>query len=130
MVALTPELLDTIKANWLPGEAADNGWDDSKITDNWSGSVVTLVRSYWYDRVQQTAGYLDVPDPGGTLPVTQIHRQAKEMLDYWDAWIFKFGVNVMPSRSVTFGKIRRRYQNNNPYPVPLAPNSFGPYKYS
>ena len=130
MAALTPDLLDTIKANWLPSDAVDNGWDDDKITDNWSGSVVTLVRSYWYDRVQQTAGYLDVPDPGGALPITQIHRQAKEMLDYWDAWILKFGSNTLPARGVSFGKIRRRYKNNYPYPVPLAPNSFGPYKYS
>lgn len=130
MSVLTPELLVVIKANWLPTDAADNGWNDAKITDNWSGSVVGLVRSYWYDRVQQTAGYLDIPDPGGTLPVTQLHRQAMEMLQYWDAWILKYGLNVLPSRSVTFGKIRRRYQNNNPYPVPSSPTAGGPYNYS
>ena len=130
MADLTPELLAIVKDQWLPADAVDNGWDDAKITDEWPGSVVGLVRKYWYDRVQQTAGYLDVPDPGGTLPITQLHQHAMEMLQYWDAWILKFGYSLSPMRSVTFGKIRKRYPKGNAYPLPIAPLPGGPYNYT
>lgn len=127
---LTPELLAVVKAQWLPDDAADNGWDDAKITDEWAGSIPQLVRAYWYDRVQQTAGYLDIPDPGGTLPITQLHRQAMEMLQYWDAWILKYGTSVTGMRTVSFGRIKRRYKKGNPVPMPMYPLSNGPYNYS
>lgn len=130
MAALTPEVLDVVKATYLPADAADNGWDDAKITDEWTGGIPGLVRAYWYDRVQQTAGYLDIPDPGGTLPITQLHRQAMEMLQYWDNWILKFGNSLSPMRSVRFGKIKKRYRKGNAFPVPIAPLPSGPYNYT
>jgi len=65
---------------WLPNDAADNGWDTATIMDRWTGGIVTTVRAYWYDRVQQTASWLDLSDPSGSLPITQIHRQAMEIL--------------------------------------------------
>lgn len=131
MAALTPELLDLLKAQYLPADAATNGWDDDKITENWTGGIPGTVRAYWYDRVQQTAGYLDVPDPGGTLPITQLHRQAMEMLAYWDKWLLTWGDTIIISgagRPVRFGKIKRRYQHTSTYPVPMSPSPTGPYK--
>lgn len=124
---LTPELLEIIKTQWLPDDAADNGWDDAKITSMWTGGIPTLVYRYWYDRVQQTAGYLDVPDPGGTLPITQIHRQAMEMLQYWGTWLKLYGNNTEPIQATRFGKIRKRYDKGNPFPIPYGPLSNGPY---
>jgi hypothetical protein len=122
---------------WLPNDAADNGWDTATIMDRWTGGIVTTVRAYWYDRVQQTASWLDLSDPSGSLPITQIHRQAMEMLQYWDAWLLKYGdatsaeqMETSIPRRVSFGKIRRRYQNRQPYPVPISPSSYGPYNYS
>lgn len=122
--------LDTLKARYLPGDAEENGWDDAKIADEWTGAIPSTLRAYWYDRVQQTAGYLDIPDPGGSLPITQIHRQAKEMLDYWDAWLVKYGDVLVIPRRVSFGKIKRRYKKGAAYPVPVTPSSFGPYNYT
>jgi len=59
------------------------------------------------------------------------------MLQYWDAWLLKYGdatsaeqMETSIPRRVSFGKIRRRYQNRQPYPVPISPSSYGPYNYS
>lgn len=131
MAVITVDQLAEIKSGkWLPPEAADNGWDDATIALRWVGDFPHTVRQYWYERVQNTAKYLDLSDPSGNLPITQIHRQAKEMLDYWDNWILKFGSNTEPQRGVKFGKIRRRYPRGGTYPVPAGPSSRGPYNYT
>lgn len=124
---LTTDKLATIKAQYLPNDAATHGWDDVKITANWTGGIPGTVRAFWYDRVQQTAGYLDLPDPGGTLPITQLHRQAMEMLAYWDKWLLQYGDVLVIPRRVSFGKIRRRYKNRNPMTVPSYPLYNSPY---
>jgi hypothetical protein len=126
--AITPVQLATLKARWLPADSADNGWDDAKITDEWTGNYVTTIRAYWYDRVQETAKYLDLQDQSGTLPITQIHRQAKEMLDYWDAYLGKFGASPTPTVSTTFGKIKKRYHVHGGRPSYSYPNQYSPYE--
>lgn len=111
MATPTPEQITKVE-HYLPDVTADpDVWDEAKITERWAG-IAGTVRAYWYQRTSDTAQYLDIPDPSGVLPITQIHRQAKEMLDYWDLFISKFGTNADPStmsRAVTFGKIKRRY---------------------
>jgi hypothetical protein len=113
-------------------EADPDVWDAAKITERWVGSVVGTIRAYWYQKVSDTAGYLDVPDAGGTLPITQIHRQAKEMLEYWDNFIVKYGAHTDPSNiGLNRGSTRRikkrytgitgtyppdRYATRTPYP--------------
>lgn len=125
---ITPVQLATLKARWLPADAVANGWDDAKITDEWTGMYVTTIRAYWYDRVQETAKYLDLTDQSGTLPITQIHRQAMEMLKYWDDFLLKFGTNPTPSGSTTFGKIKRRYKRKGRYEqLPSVPDLYSPY---
>ncbi|QHB37420.1 hypothetical protein SEA_LEOPARD_13 [Mycobacterium phage Leopard] len=128
MAILTDPLLAELKAQWLPADAATNGWDDNTIRERWTGGIATTVRRYWFERVSDTAGYLDVPDPGGTLPITQIHRQAKEMLQYWDDWIAKWGdtIVVTGSRATKVGKIKKRYQKS-PGPHPTHWNANSPY---
>lgn len=72
------------------------------------------VRFFWYQRTQETAEYLDAGKP-----LTQIHRQAKEMLDYWDA-IIKGDptgntmnpldpqeISELPRHRLSFGEIER-----------------------
>ena len=66
----------------LPPDATDNGWDDAEIILRWKGSVFRTVREYWVDRVNQTAGYLDLSQDG--LPASQIYQHAMEQLKYWD----------------------------------------------
>lgn len=136
IVPPTDAQLARLKAQYLPTEAQDNGWDDAKVLANWTGGIAGTIRAYWYDRVQQTAGYMDLPDPGGTLPITQLHLQAKAMLEYWDNWLLKYGDEttadgdlIGPMRGrVSFGKIRRRYKNNSPFPMPIGGTIYSPYK--
>ena len=129
-VVLTPEVLARFKAEWLPADAETNGWDDDTITERWTGGVATTARKYWFERVQDTAGYLDLPDPGGTLPITQIYRQAREMLAYWDDFIVKYGdvdpdqIGINRGRTV---KIKNRYPRPYPNPRPLGDNPRSPY---
>lgn len=121
MAVITIEQLDVFKRRWLPSDAVENGWDDVKITDEWTGTYVGTTRAYWYDRVQQTASYLDLNDSSGNLPITQIHNQAKAMLKYWDDYIAKYGYVEVPGfRNASVGKIKRRYPKriNNGIPLP------------
>ena len=110
-------------ATWLPTIEADpDVWDEARIAERWTGGIAGTIRAYWYQRVSDTAGYLDVPDPGGTLPITQIHRQAKEMLTYWDGLILKWGSNFDPSSALggnraSLGRIKRRYVGTGTYPA-------------
>jgi hypothetical protein len=107
---------------WLPIDHAANGWDDATIAERWTGGVASTVRAYWFARVSDTAGYLDLSDAGGSLPITQIYRQAREMLDYWDNFL-KANGDVDPNslvRQTRIGKIKRRYAHEHNYPPPRA----------
>ena len=133
---ITPDQLTTLQY-WLPNDAETYGWDATYISTRWTGGIVSTIRAYWYDRVQDTASYLDLSDPSGNLPITQIHRQAMEMLQYWDAYLLKYGDVTNPDlmgtgipRPTRIGKIARRYPVPTGYPVPLQPTSFGPYNYT
>lgn len=130
---IAPPTVDQIAnvKRWLPtdGSVLTNGWDDAMIIDRWTGGIASTVREYWFQLMSNTAGYLDLPDPGGTLPITQIYRQAKEMLAYWDAFLIRNG-DIDPARiarPTRVGRIKKRYVNNRPYPVSMFPNVFSPY---
>jgi hypothetical protein len=131
-VVATQADIDYVK-RLLPtdGSPAENGWDDAHIALVWTGYVSTTVRAYWFQRVSDTAGYIDLPDPAGALTITQQYRQAREMLDYWDMMIEKWGAATDPanygSRPTRVGKIKRRYENKYPYAVSPYPISNGPY---
>ena len=90
------------------------GWDDVFISGLMSANAYTpaqAVRFFWYQRTQETAEYLDLS--GKSLTV--IHRQAKEMLEYWDKVIQTNptgmepldpdGANPNDHKDITFGEI-------------------------
>lgn len=86
------------------------GWTDQYITDliiARSFTPTQAVRFFWLQRVNETAEYLDVGKP-----LTQIHRQAREMLDYWDNVLGKSIDAIGPTgpdvrRPMSFGEIER-----------------------
>ena len=90
------------------------GWTDEFIEllmDSMEFGPAKAVRHFWLERVNETAEYLDVGKP-----LTQIHRQAKEMLDYWDKILgtdpegmTPVDPNSVPSakRPISFGEIER-----------------------
>lgn len=64
------------------------------------------VRFFWLQRVNETSEYLDV----NGKPLTQIHGQAKAMLDYWDNVLKTVGPEASGpnvKRGISFGRIER-----------------------
>lgn len=114
---------------YLPPDATTNGWDDAEIAIRWTGGVVSTLRMYWFERVTDTAGYLDIHDSGGTLPITQIHRQAVEMLAIIDAYLAKYGdvLEFFGSRRTRVGKIKKRYANKSTWMPRSYPSTYTPY---
>ncbi|QGJ90056.1 head-to-tail stopper [Mycobacterium phage Indlulamithi] len=117
----TPEQIAIVN-RYLPTAAkqteAEGGydWTDEYIEtlmDSMAFGPAQAVRYFWYQRTQETAEYLDAG-----RPLSQIHRQAKEMLDYWDG-ILKTNPNGMePPANVgservpmTFGDIERPWDD-------------------
>jgi len=97
-----------------PVDSGGYGWDTAFITTLMEQNAYTpaqTVRFFWYQRVQETAEYLDM-----SKPLTQIHEQARRMLDYWDLVIQTnpdgmepLDPNSNPNRHkrITFGEIER-----------------------
>jgi len=127
---ITADQLSAVK-EWLPEDAADNGWDDAEITTRWTGFISTTVRTYWFMRVSNTASYLDLPDPNGTLTITQIYRQAREMLDWWMLMIKTYGATTDPSdyaaKGTRIGKIKNRYPRPHNNFLPVGVDLRSPY---
>lgn len=129
---LTPEILARVKAQWLPADADTHGFDDAGITAAWTGGIARTVRKYWFKRVSDTAGYLDLNDASGNLPITQIYRQAREMLDYWDNFLKLYG-NVDPDLvggSTRIGKIKNRYPHPKYVNALIVGGQYEPYQSS
>jgi hypothetical protein len=102
----------TLVNHYLPTAAKEleanggYGWTDDYIEtlmETMAFSPAQAVRYFWYQRVQETAEYLDVGKP-----LTQIHRQAKEMLDYWDLILKTNPEGMVPINArapISFGEI-------------------------
>lgn len=114
----TPEQVALVNRN-LPSSAkqleADGGygWTDAFIinlmADEEFNTPAKAVRHFWYERTVETVEYLDMGKP-----LTQIHQQAKAMLEYWDQVINGNKSDEMiptePARDtkkITFGEIER-----------------------
>jgi len=113
-MTVTPEQIALVNRN-LPSAAKDlvdnggYGWTDEFIEtlmEEMSFGPAKAVRHFWLERVNETAEYLDVGKP-----LSQIHRQAKEMLDYWDKIVEgPLPDSMVPARNtkaITFGEIER-----------------------
>lgn len=108
-------------AYYLP-DAAKQSVDDGGYgwTDDYVAGIMTAmslspaqaVRYFWYQRVQETAEYLDL-----SKPLTQIHSQARDMLNYWDLVIetnpngmepiTTLGAGANAHKAISFGEIER-----------------------
>lgn len=134
MPTATQQNINEVKV-LLPDEAPTHGWDDVEIAARWTGGLASTIRDYWYERTSDTAGYLDLSDASGSLPITQIHAQAKAMLEYWDAWLRLHGdvatleeyYDLTGSARVKFSKIKRRYPRPQKIYVPAGPDPRSPY---
>ena len=94
----------------LPAAAlTDYGWTTTKIEQtmvDMSFSPTEAVRYFWLQRVNETSEYLDV----NGKPLTQIHAQARQMLEYWDNVLKVNGPDANGpgvKRPLTFGSIER-----------------------
>lgn len=119
MPVATPEQIALVTQN-LPADAvkpeADGGygWTDVYISDLLEGmdfSPAKVVRFFWLQRVNETAEYIDIGKP-----LTQIHKQAKDMLAYWDNILstnpgeLEPAVTAKVKRPISFGEIERPWQ--------------------
>jgi hypothetical protein len=108
---LPPTLEQIALVQSLLPEAAitDYGWTSSKVEDymiDMEFSPTEAVRYFWLQRVNETSEYLDI----NGKPLTQIHAQAKAMLDYWDNILKINGISATgpgTRRPLTFGSIER-----------------------
>lgn len=105
---------------YLPAEAklsegdGGYGWSDLYIENLITANAYTpaqTVRYFWYQRTAETAEYLDM-----SKPLSQIHRQARDMLLYWDRVIQTNPDGMEPldpnaglnrHKAITFGEIER-----------------------
>lgn len=120
MTAPTIETVSLVN-RYLPTDAkkseADGGygWTDAFIASLIAENAYTpaqTVRYFWYQRTQESAEYLAI----GGKPLSDIHRQAREMLAYWDT-IIQTNPNGMEPldptsagtghRNISFGTIER-----------------------
>lgn len=105
-IALVKQLLPTAAVE--SEDTGGYGWSDDYIESLMETRGLTpteAVRFFWLQRVNETAEYLDIGKP-----ITQIHRQAREMLDYWDGVIGKNPNAIGPTgpdtkRPMSFGEI-------------------------
>jgi hypothetical protein len=94
------------------------GWTDGFIEtlmETMVFSPAQAVRHFWLQRVNETAEYLDAGKP-----LTQIHKQARAMLDYWDKIIGTNpdGMGPLPEtakRPLSFGEIERPWDEAASY---------------
>lgn len=103
----TAEQIALVQALLPTAAVSDYGWTDlfiaTVMTDREIGPT-EAVRYFWLQRVNETSEYLDV----NNKPLTQIHAQAKQMLDYWDKVLATRGTEAEgpgTKRPISFGAI-------------------------
>ncbi|AVD99629.1 hypothetical protein HWB51_gp011 [Mycobacterium phage Cuke] len=105
---VTPEQIALVKMLLPTAAISDYEWTDEFIETLMTTrgfSPTQAVRFFWLQRVNETAEYLDINEK----PLTQIHKQAKEMLDYWDL-VLKGGPDAIEPNTrspISFGEIER-----------------------
>lgn len=110
----TPEQIALVQSLLPTAALTDYSWDEDFISTLMVDRTFTpteAVRFFWLQRVNETSEYLDV----NGKPLTQIHAQAKTMLDYWDNVLKINGSDAMgpgTKRPLTFGEIERPTQLN------------------
>lgn len=109
-MSVTPEQLAIVRLNLPSTAGADYGWTDEYIqnlmeTNSFSPSQA--VRQFWFDRVNDTAEYMNINNKS----LIQIHENAVAMLKYWDG-ILAAGIEATAPNQrqpISFGEIERPY---------------------
>lgn len=96
----------------LPAEALAEGWDEAKITVLLDSPMSTsrVIRQWWSYRASSTAAFVNVSESGSSRSLSDIHRQALEMLKYWDGRIAEEEAPEPPVQSdgrIAFHRLRR-----------------------
>lgn len=75
-----------IVQNNLPTEAEAAGWDEAKITSYLDAGLTPskTIREWWSFRAAATSSYVSVSESGSSRSLSDIHKQALAMLQYWD----------------------------------------------
>lgn len=109
MATATSEQIALVQSLLPAAAVTDYGWTEEVIQtlmDTNSFGPTQAVRFFWLQRVNETSEYLDV----NGKPLTQIHSQARAMLDYWDNVLKLAGSEATEPntrRPMTFGSIER-----------------------
>ncbi|AYN57962.1 hypothetical protein HWB90_gp012 [Mycobacterium phage Fowlmouth] len=107
-MSISPAQVATVKMLLPTAAVEDYGWTDEfieNLMETRGFGATQAVRFFWLQRVNETVEYLDINDK----PLTQIHRQAKEMLAYWDE-VLKGGPEAIEPNTrspISFGEIER-----------------------
>ncbi len=76
--------LEEVKNN-LPPDAIGEGWDDDKINGLVAEgtSLERIMMTYWSGRAAATSKYVNVSESGSSRSLSDVHKQALDMLKYW-----------------------------------------------
>lgn len=92
----------------LPINAGDDfQWYEDKISDileEKDCSIAQTVRQFWFERVMESFEFVDVSETGSSRSLSQVHVNAKAMLDYWDKQVEAEGLFTL-RRPISFGNI-------------------------
>ena len=109
MPSVSQSEIDSVKGN-LPTDCGTQfGWTDEKIAavlGAVNSSVPQTVRQFWLERLTNTHEYMDVNEAGSGRTLSQVHTNAKSMLEYWDQRVAAEGI-VNLKRPISFGTIDR-----------------------
>lgn len=103
----TPQEIQEVRSN-LPSTAVSEGWTDQRIGDDIDAGFATeeIVRGYWTQQVAESAKYVNITESGSSRDLSAIHRQATDMMKYWDQRIKERDTG--PMRSTARVHISRR----------------------
>lgn len=70
----------------LPETAEAEGWNDTKIGTmvDALGTPSKAIRQYWSATSARTSAFVDISESGSSRSLSDVHKQAVEMLKYWD----------------------------------------------
>lgn len=107
------ELVDIASVqDLLPAEAAEEGWNEEKITTYLDGgkTVYQVVLQYWESITGRLYTMIDVSESGSSRSLSRLYDNAKAQAEYWRDRIKAEKdeeIQEENDRITTFGKITR-----------------------
>lgn len=97
--------------NNLPPDATGEGWDEAKINSlvEAGTSLARIMMTYWSGRAAAYSKFVTVSESGSTRSLSDVHKQALDMLKYWtDRSNREEGIVDDPrQRPISFGRMKR-----------------------